>query len=78
MPWRAPAEPASVPTEMVERHPHLPDVHHVEGEVVQVAVALVHERHHVVVAIDVEPYAPVAEPVRYPHAEHARVELDPA
>ncbi len=36
----SPAEPASVPSEMVERHPHLPDVHHVEGEVVQVAVAL--------------------------------------
>jgi hypothetical protein len=63
---------------MVERHPHLPDVHYVEGEVVQVAVALVHERHNVVIAAYVEPHAPVAEPVRYPHAEHARVELDPA
>jgi hypothetical protein len=31
--------------------------------------------HHVVVAVDVEPDAAVAEPVRQRHPEHARVEV---
>src|SRR5918998_9980 len=72
---RPPAEPPAVSPQMVERHPHLADVNDVEGQVVQVAVALVHERHYVVVAVYVEPYATFAEPVRDPHAEHTRVEL---
>src|SRR5215213_6964074 len=73
-----PAEPASVPTQVVEGNPHLPDVHDVEGEMVQVAVAFVHEGHHVVVAVYVKPHAAVAEPVRHPHAQHARVDLHAA
>src|SRR5215218_530116 len=73
-----PAEPASVPTQVVEGNPHLPDVHDVEGEMVQVAVAFVHEGHHVVVAVYVKPHAAVAEPVRHPHAQHLRVEFHAA
>ena len=55
--------------------PHLPDVDDVEGEVVEVRVALVHERHDVVVGADVQPHAAVAEPVGQPHAEHVDVEV---
>ncbi len=39
-------------------------------------VALVDQRHHVVVGVDVEPDAVLAEPVGHGHAEHARVEVD--
>ena len=78
MPWRAGphAEPAAVPGEVVEHVAHLPDVDGVEGEVVEVAIAEVDERHHVVVGADVEPDARLAEPVRDPHAEHLGVEAE--
>ena len=76
VPGRPPAEPAPVPGEVVEHVAHLPDVHGVEGEVVEVRVAEVDERHHVVVRVDVEPDARLAEPVREPHPEHLGVEAD--
>ena len=54
---RPPAEPAAVAGEVVEHVAHLPDVDRVEREVVEVRVAEVDERHHVVVGVDVEPDA---------------------
>jgi hypothetical protein len=62
---------------MVEEVAHLAHVDGVEGEVVEVRVSLVHERHHVVVGVDVQPDAAVTEPVGDPHAEHVRVEGHP-
>ena len=38
-------------------------------------VALVDQRHLVVVGADVQPHAAVAEPVGQPHAEHVDVEV---
>ena len=69
---RAPAEPAAVAAEVVERDAHLADVDDVEGEVVEVGLALVDERHHVVVGVDVEPDAVLAEPVGELHARDPR------
>ncbi len=74
VPCRPPAEPAPVPGEVVEEVAHLPDVDRVEGQVVEVGVPSVDERHHMVVGVDVEPHAAVAEPVGDPHAEHLGVE----
>ena len=65
-----------MPGEVVEQVAHLADVDGVEGEVVEVRVALVDERHHVVVGVDVEPDARLAEPVGDLHPEHVRVEGD--
>ena len=55
--------------EVVEGMRSIPRVDHVEGQVVEVRVALVHERHHVVVGVDVEPDPVAGQPVRDPHAE---------
>ena len=74
VPRRPPPEPAPVPGDVVEHVAHLPDVDDLEGEVVEVGVAEVDERHHVVVGADVEPDARLAEPVREPHPEHLGVE----
>ena len=76
VPRGPPPEPAAVAAEMVQRGAHLPEIDQVEGEVVEVRRALVDQRHHVMVRVDVEPDAPVAEPVRHAHAEHVRVERD--
>ena len=77
MPWRVGPQPSQRPwrREVVERVAHLADVDDVEREVVEVAVALVDQRHHVVVAVDVEPDAAVAEVVGDGHAQLARVEV---
>ena len=76
IPWRVgpPRDPAAVPGEMVEQVAHLADVDDVECEVVEVRVARVDERHHVVLGVDVEPDARLAEPVGDLHPEHLRVE----
>ena len=73
---RPPAEPATVAGEVVEHVAHLPDVDRLEREVVEVRVAEVDERHHVVVGVDVEPDPGLAEPVGDAHPEHVDVEPD--
>ena len=76
VPRRAPRDPAPVPREMVEQVAHLPDVDDVEREVVEVGVTRLDERHHVVLRVDVEPDAGLAEPVGDLHPEHVAVERD--
>ena len=79
MPWRGPPRhPAAVAGEVVEQVTHLPDVDRVEGEMMEMRVAEIDERHHVVVGVDVEPDARITEPVGEPHPEHLGVEATPA
>jgi hypothetical protein len=49
--------------EVVEGHAQLAPVRQLEREVVEVGVALAHERRRVVVGVDVQPGALVAEAV---------------
>ena len=62
--------------EVVERDAHLPPVDELEGEVVEVLVALVQEGERVVVAVAVQPDRAVADPVGHREAEHVDVEGD--
>ena len=71
---RAPRDPASVPREVVEHVAHLPDVDDIEGEVMEVRLARLHERHDVMLRADVEPHARCAEPVGDAHPERFDVE----
>ena len=54
--------------EVVEQIAHLADVDDVERQVVEVRVARLDERHDVVLGVDVEPDAGVAEPRAQPSA----------
>jgi hypothetical protein len=58
---------------MVKRIAHVPDVAQLEGKVMKVGSALVDQRHHVVVGVDVQPHASVAQPVGDPHAQRLGV-----
>ena len=60
---------------MVQHVAHLTDVDDIEREVVEVAVTLVDECHHVMVAVDVKPHSAVAEVVTEPHAEDLVVKV---
>ena len=62
--------------DVVEHVAHLPDVDRVEGEMMEVRVAEVDQRHHVVVGVDVEPDPGLAEPVGEAHPENVGVEPD--
>ena len=75
--WRPgpPGDRPAVLGEVVERDPHLAPVGELEGEVVDVAVALVEEGDDVVVAVGVHPHRSVADPVADPEAEDALVPL---
>ena len=77
-PWRAGPQPSQRPwrRELVEQVAHLPDVDGIEREMVEVRGALADQRHHVVVGVDVEPDALLAETVAEPHPEHLGVEAD--
>ena len=74
VPHRAPPEPAAVAGQPVEQVAHLADVDDVEGEVVEVRVALVDQRHHVVVGADAKPDPLCAEAVADAHPEDVAVE----
>ena len=54
---RPPHDVATVLRQMIEGDAHLAPIHQLEREVVDVCDALVEERQHVVVAIDVQPHA---------------------
>src|SRR4051812_42667350 len=72
---RPPAQPAAMAAEGGQGIAHLADVHPVEREGVEVAVALVNQSHPMVVGVDVQPHAAVAEPVRQAHPERIDVEV---
>ena len=59
---------------MVEGDPELAPVDHLEREVMEVGVALLHEGEHVVVSVHVEPDSLVAEAVGDTHPQHLRIE----
>jgi hypothetical protein len=72
---RAPDQPAPVLGQVVERDPKLAPVGHLEGQMVEVRVAPVHERDRVVIGAQAQPGAGVAEPVAHAHAEDVAVEI---
>ena len=61
-------------TEVVQRDPHLPDVHHVESEMMEVGSALVDQRHHMVLGAEVQPHPVLSEPIGHAHPEPVAVE----
>ena len=71
----APGDRPAVLGEVVERDPHLPPVGELEGEVMDVLVALVEEGDDVVVAVGMHPHGAVADPVADAEAEGALVPL---
>ncbi len=72
---RPPAEPAAVLAEMIEGDAQRSPVDEVEREVMEMRRRLADQRHHVVVGVDVQPYALGAEVVGDRHAERVAVEV---
>ena len=72
---RAPAEPAAVLAEMIERHPQRAPIDQVEREMMEMRGRLADQRHHVMVGVDVQPHALCAEVVGHPHPEHITIEI---
>src|SRR5262249_38204840 len=75
MAYGAPCEPATVLGEMVKRYAQLSPINQLQRQMMDMRVPLAHERHYVVIGVDVQPRSLVAEAVGDPHPKHVAAEL---